>query len=758
MAINKDKLRLNAQKYLQRGQLDKAIKELQRLVDEDPRDVRTILKIGDLQARKGDTGAAVLSYSHVAQFHTEQGFFLKSVAVYKQILKISPDDLDINRKLGELYCQLNLHSDAIQQYQRLVELHTSQNQTSEAIAALRVIADLDPLNIRLRLTLAQTQSQHGFVDEAKQQLSALAQELKGLQRFGDYAQVAEGLLKLAPSDLGTAHDLAQTYLEHSEPKRALATLHSCFRINPRDPTTLSLLITSFRALEQPEKALFLLRELAKIQRDAQDQSAYHATLRTILTLQPNDPEACAELGQSPPAAPTAPANPSFSMQSLAYAQAPDVPVSAAADDVPVTVDAAPATPHALPTPTPATLGTEAHVTAPAVIEEPEDVAAAQETIVAEIALDMDDGEEIPNHAVVATVTPTTTPTTPSTAGPTAMGDDPILLSKLLRQVDVYRKYNLHDKALETLQTLRTHIAGHAERQAEHRDTLCALCRLAAEAETYFNTWYGSTRGHETPAPTPAAPVRQPASVTSEHEDTRITDTAHAHNPSENDDLLTDVLSTTPHRAHTVPQRRPESDPTIGHVRATPAVQFADADLADGSVNMADLADEITEELDTSIMRPSGDFQVPMETVLTAFKQGIAATIDASDAETQYNLGLAYKDMGLLDEAIDAFQLACGAAGASSERHVAALTMLGQCHEEKGDFERALGCFSRALQCSDLTPAQTAALYYEMGRIYDARQRYHDAVDAFRRVYDLDPHFRDVALKLCHTEERLDAQK
>ena len=58
MALNKNKVIAAAQKFQQKGQLDKAIKELQRLVDEDPKDVRTLLKIGDLHTKKGDRALA----------------------------------------------------------------------------------------------------------------------------------------------------------------------------------------------------------------------------------------------------------------------------------------------------------------------------------------------------------------------------------------------------------------------------------------------------------------------------------------------------------------------------------------------------------------------------------------------------------------------------------------------------------------------------------------------------------------------------
>src|SRR6201987_1208369 len=106
-----------ARKFVDKGQIDKAGKEYLRIVQEDPKDVRIWLKIGDLYARKNAKQDAIETYLKVARFYHEQGFFLKAVAVYKQILKLDPRLVDVILKLAELYCPLGLMSDAVQHYE-----------------------------------------------------------------------------------------------------------------------------------------------------------------------------------------------------------------------------------------------------------------------------------------------------------------------------------------------------------------------------------------------------------------------------------------------------------------------------------------------------------------------------------------------------------------------------------------------------------------------------------------------------------------
>ena len=109
MAVNRTKVLEAAQKFLSKGQYDKAIAEYQKLVVEDPRDVRTLLKIGDLHTRRNKPKDAIDVYEKVAELYAKQGFFLKAVAVYKQILKLDADaSVESTLKLAQMYEELAL--------------------------------------------------------------------------------------------------------------------------------------------------------------------------------------------------------------------------------------------------------------------------------------------------------------------------------------------------------------------------------------------------------------------------------------------------------------------------------------------------------------------------------------------------------------------------------------------------------------------------------------------------------------------------
>ncbi len=316
VASNKDKIRASAQKFLQKGQIDKAIREYQRLVEEDPKDVRTLLKIGDLQTRIGSNSEATTTYGLVAQFYSEQGFFLKAVAVYKQILKLDPNLIDVNMKLAELYHQLGLMSDAANQYRQISQLYETSGRVDDSIKVLQRMVELDPENVASRIKLAEVYAKQNMLEDARTEFTKAAQFLKAAHRVDDYVKVAERIIHFDPNDLRTTKELANIYIQKGDPRRALAKLQICFKANPKDIETLNLLAAAFKDLEQPQKTISVYREIARIHEAAGDVPSFQSIMRRILAIDPDDVEARQALGagarppppirQSAPGAPPAP--------------------------------------------------------------------------------------------------------------------------------------------------------------------------------------------------------------------------------------------------------------------------------------------------------------------------------------------------------------------------------------------------------------------------------------------------------------------
>jgi len=285
-----------ARKFVDKGQIDKAVKEYLRIVSEDPKDVRVWLKIGDLYAKKGAKQEATETYLKVARFYHEQGFFLKAVAVYKQILKIDPRLVEVILKLAELYRQLGLMSDAMQHYENVAAHFHREGNTKEALDTVKKLVDLDPENIATRIKLAELYSKEGLVDEAALQFNMACEQLRRQGRQDDFIKVAERLLWHKPDNHPLNRELAGLYLRRNDPRRALQKLQACFKADPRDVETLGLLALAFQALDQKAKTVSVLKELAKIHIENRAREKAGEVYTKILEIVPNEPDAIAFLG------------------------------------------------------------------------------------------------------------------------------------------------------------------------------------------------------------------------------------------------------------------------------------------------------------------------------------------------------------------------------------------------------------------------------------------------------------------------------
>src|SRR5258708_12642690 len=97
--MDKNKVIESASKLIAKGALDKAIKEYQRVLDVDPDDVRILQKLAELYQKMQRRDEAADCFEKVARTYSAQGFYLKAVALYKQVLKVV-DRIEVNVRLA----------------------------------------------------------------------------------------------------------------------------------------------------------------------------------------------------------------------------------------------------------------------------------------------------------------------------------------------------------------------------------------------------------------------------------------------------------------------------------------------------------------------------------------------------------------------------------------------------------------------------------------------------------------------------------
>jgi tetratricopeptide (TPR) repeat protein len=206
----------------------------------------------------------------------------------------------------------------------------------------------------------------------------------------------------------------------------------------------------------------------------------------------------------------------------------------------------------------------------------------------------------------------------------------------------------------------------------------------------------------------------------------------------------------PRRSEPVRQqpKRPEPKRQEPKRPSRPAARQSSGD--DDFVNLSDwLSEERTPKSTRMVadVREPQEEQVDFSEMLERFKQGIAESVSEEDHEAHYDLGVAYKEMGLLDEAIAEFQKALRAV----EHRIRAFEALGQCFIEKGQYQIAGTILSRALAEPNASDEQLVGVLYLLGYAAEALQKWNDALAYYERVFAVDITFRDVNDRLAALE-------
>lgn len=861
MALDREKILQAAQKHVDKKRFDKAVEEYKKIVQEDPNDARTLLKIGDLQARMGAYAEAIGTYDRVGQFYSGQGFSLKAIAVYKQIRELIKKHVPqledkyahIIPKLAQIYTELGLTTDALAAYDEVATRLQRGGRDRDAIEVFRKMVALDSTNPLPHLRLAEACCRIQSVDEAINSFWMAAELLIRLKRRDDALKVIERILHFR-QDARYAKVAAELYLERGEPQdgmQALAKLQLCFQLDPKNLDVLSLLSRAFIAIGQESKAIEVKKEMARLAQDMGRDDVFREVLRYLNEVAPNDEQVRA-LVQNPMS--QRPASSSF-------------------------ID-------------------DAELIEPSV-RPPENRTSLRPSIETSVVEDADfdefDFDEEPmSQALVPGGAPKAGATGRRTVVPTGpdvlVADDEIRSSdgfvepdsvdavnaeKAILDADSFRSLRLYDKAIETLQMAIELEPQSPQLREKLRDVLfdvgdrdAAIGEMISIAQLYLELGeqekaerelyeiLDAEPGHvaavemlEQLGLDPGPQIVEPYTV--EHDTTTAVvlepDLLQPYDPDaplpsydlegmpvaraivdtpfDGTELAQEVfgvgregpLPSFPLRADDVVDEDVEEisadydgpavnpiNPNVPKAGALPdfsqegveevleEVEFfisrGLADDARGILSDAlerypnhpllleklsevdggddaqsgthersgleegagdDHAFDIAASLDAldvleidSSHPPSevhGVEQVDVDQVFAKFKEGVRAQVSESDSSTHYDLGVAYKEMGLLPDAINEFSIAAK----DPKFECTCQAMIGMIHLEQGNLDEAADAYIAGLAAQKKSIDQEMSLYYDLGIVYEMKGSNAEALYYLQKIARRDPGYRDV---------------
>jgi pilus assembly protein FimV len=825
MATSRDQLLQSAEKHVGKGKLDQALKDYLRVLDENPKDIATLNRVGDLYVRMNRQAESIPFFTRIAEFYSRDGFFLKAIAIYKKINKIDPARLDVYDRLADLYHKQGLTQDARSQYQVLADHYLKTGKTEDAVSAYKKMAAVDPNDLRIQVKLADLYRSSNQVDQAVMQYGLIGSMLLRRGAHDEAAAVFQKALELSPSDAGIQKNLVRSLIAQKNPAAAVAILKAA----PRTADSLSLLAEAQlemgergdagRTAEQAialdsrhegarlllsrlrisegsfDAALAAVVPLVDAALAARDFPRAASSILPILSSEAAHPGALAKMAEVRDAEGNPPEAARLRL-ALAYEEERRGDVDAAVATYRRVLATLPGQPDA---------AARLAALAPAgpAAEEPRSGSAIPEDALPEIEVEID---ESPGPAA-----------TPAGGRQTASARnaEEQEIETLVVEAEVFAKYGLTDKAIERLRSLvrrRPDLLPARERLVDLlKET--ANSGLPAEAEELAAVYRAAGKGEQAdallvrlglrqgeagspaepaPAPRPMAPIETVAASASGPDiqfDEFNLEPAAAPSPDFVEDFGAEAVRFTRPDSVTLPEVTPAAPSSHRQTTAEP-VASVDSDFVsyeelgsllqdemqragdaphgvphpppktvDDNNLFADeqqffnLAEELEKELaeDTPAAAPAmagPEGEASLEEIFREFKKGVEQQLSAEDYETHFNLGIAYKEMGLVDEAIGEFQLA----SKDPARAVECCSMLGLCFLEKGMPQLAIKWYRKGLEAGNIRELETVGLLYDLGCVYQSTGDVDLAYRTFLEVYGLNTNYRDIVHRVRDLEE------
>jgi tetratricopeptide (TPR) repeat protein len=263
MAIDRAKVTKEADKLLAAGRVDKAIEEYRKLLDDNPKDLPLMNRIGDLCVQAKRIGEAIDLFKRLGMTYERDGFTQKGIAVLKKATRLAPDDLDMSGRLADMYRQVGMIKDALQVHLSVAEFFTKKGLIKRALEEFAKVVELDPKNLKNKVKLADLYNKEGMKDRAASIYLEVAEALAIEQMHTEANQILERAKSMVstPQVFLTQSRLAVIQKDLSA---AASHLREGIKANPRSTELLEALAEIEIQSKNPDRALEALGQIPQL--------------------------------------------------------------------------------------------------------------------------------------------------------------------------------------------------------------------------------------------------------------------------------------------------------------------------------------------------------------------------------------------------------------------------------------------------------------------------------------------------------------
>jgi tetratricopeptide (TPR) repeat protein len=746
MIFDKAKTLRAAEKYLELGKIPAAIKEYTQIVTNEPDDFATVNTLGDLHARVGNQPAAISCFRRIAEHYREQDFGLKAIAVYKKIDRLQPGDTEIATNLADLYAKQDLVVEARAHYLAVADAHNRSGARQEALEILRKIADLDPQSTDIRIKLAEGYLKEGMGREAAARFTEAGQRLLTRNAFDVALDLFGKSLEILPADLASLKGILAAHSARGTADEAAEVIEGVLVNDPDNLDLLSMLASAYVTAEDAPPAERAVESLV-----AKEASAYLRYLDVArLYLRADKIEDAVRVAAR------------ITEQMLAEREAEqllalvDELLACDADNVQALrllvrahwwqrdMDKLGASLERL-----------AEAAQAAGLEADERYALTQLTRLvpeqehhAERLEQLGGAEEAAADEVL-----------PEFAGSDSPSDPPAPTA---------------DQFVFGSETVSTPV-GEVEFEFNSvADVNEAWTEPSAEASSPEGFTFESIVAEELPSISEQAVIEDDTESRNAALRARELESVDFYIAQGYMDIAVDTLDLLERQFGSQPDidiRRQRLQQVSDAPIEQPDVQIATVDHevdrmpANGSNGSPQPSPEIAAPLNNINIAPAPAYQIDpgLAEVFEEYRlsaESEAETGSNGDYETHYNLGLAYKEMDLFEEALEEFQVAVSMVtpGDGTPRFLQCCNLLGHCFMRNGVPQLALKWFSDGLNAAGASEDERQALRYELAAAYEHVGELNRAIALFTEVYGKNVSYRGVNERLRALQQRAGESK
>lgn len=271
-----DSIRERAQRLAAERQHAAAAVEYQVLIDIDPTDVQSGLRLAHQLVEAGQHARASDEYLRLSGVYARLGHERRAMTVALQALRLEPSRV-VRQRLAPLVASLG--KEAAELCEQVSRIHLIAGRPEEARDVLRLLVEADPTQLARRMRLAELDLAQGRTAEAIAELRIVADGLRSHGRTEELVRVLEMMQAHGGPDESVLRELATVYMRCGELRRALSKLEVLHRLVPTDRVALERLARVHASLGRLQLCTRMLERLAILIEEQADRGELRAMLR-----------------------------------------------------------------------------------------------------------------------------------------------------------------------------------------------------------------------------------------------------------------------------------------------------------------------------------------------------------------------------------------------------------------------------------------------------------------------------------------------